>query len=275
MHDLLPHVGPRQAYAEVYFTHTTASAAVGFSEVMCGTRKPGSGNAVELSAAAIRSRVAGVSGADVRLDPTAVPIYVDAYANPHGASTNGPLSAADIDARCIVTAIVKTPLGIRTSSHLEFLRSRTTDPLITSDNGLALTRATSGTQYGMPSKVADFSTRWSGHARRIAIGQHTYLNLLSFFQHAAPSRTTGGSGSLLEYEVTSKHEGLAGIDDSIRVLDRTDPEFDHVAVPGHDIVADMDLAQAPTIATALMVSSHELVSDEANRKSTYTVTRPW
>lgn len=275
MHDPLPHVGPRQAYAEVYFTHASAHDTAGFSKVMCGERGPDNGNAVGQSAAAIRDRLMAVTGADARLDPTAVPIYGYTSIRPGLGSKDEPLSPTDADARCIVTAIVKTPLGIRASSHVERLRQPTREPLVTSPNGLALTRATSGTQSGMPSRIVDFSTRWAEHARRVAIGQHTYLNLMSFFLHTSPSRTTGGNGDLLSCRITSQHDRLDGMDDSIRVLDRTDHEFDHVAVSGHDIVADMSLATTPTIATALTLSSDMLVSDEANRKSTYAVTSPW
>lgn len=275
MHDPLPHVSHRQAYAEVYFTHTTARGADGFARVITGERDAVHGDAVEQSAAAIRDRLAAVTGSDARLDPTAVPIYAYTRLPPEQGDRDEPLSPTDADARCVVTAIVKTPLGVRTSSHMERLRQPTREPLVTSPNGLALTRATSGTQVGMPGRIVDFSTKWSEHARRVAIGQHTYLNLMSFFLHTSPSRTAGGNGDMLSCEITSQHDGLAGMNDAIRVLDRTDEVFDHAIVAGHDINTDMLLVETPTIATALTLSSDMLVSDADNRRATYAVPKPW
>lgn len=275
MHDPLPHVSHRQAYAEVYFTHTTARGADGFAQVLAGERDSVHGDAVEQSAAAIRDRLAAVTGESGRLDPTAVPIYGYTSMQPGQGDKDEPLSSTDADARCIVTAIVKTPLGIRTSSHMERLRQPTREPLVTSPNGLALTRATSGTQSGMPIRIVDFTTRWAEHARRVAIGQNTYLNLMSFFLHTSPARTTGGNGDLLSYEVTSQHAGLAGMDDAIRVFNHTDPVFDNAVVAGHDINTDMLLVETPTIATALTLSSGMLVSDADNRRATYDVPKPW
>lgn len=275
MHDPLPHVGPRQAYAEVYLTHAPARGVGGFSQVLSGFRSPVPGDVVERSAAAIRDRIVKATGEDTRLDPTAMPIHAYTSMSPGRANKDEPMSPTDAEARCIVSAIVKTPLGIRTSSHVESLRQPTHAPLVTAPNGLSLTRATSGTQDGMPSRIVDFSTKWSEHARRVAVGQHTYLNLMSFFLHTSPSRTTGGNGDLLACQVTSQHDGLAGMDDSINVLDRTDPIFDRAIVAGHDINTDMMIAETPTIATALTLSSGMLVSDEANRKATYAVESPW
>lgn len=275
MHDPLPHVSHRQAYAEVYFTHTTASGVGGFTQVLAGFRRPVPGDAVERSAAAIYDRIVSVTGEDTRLDPTATPIHAYTSMRSGQGNKDEPMSPTDADARCIVTAIVKTPLGIRTSSHMESLRQPTREPLVTAHNGLALTRATSGTQDGMPSRIVDFSTRWSEHARRVAIGQHTYLNLMSFFLHTSPSRTAGGNGDMLSCEITSQHDGLNGMDDAIRVLDRTDEVFDHAIVAGHDINTDMLLVETPTIATALTLSSDMLVSDADNRRATYAVTKPW
>lgn len=275
MHDPLPHVSHRQAYAEVYFTYTTDRGVDGFAQVLAGERGASPSDAVEQSAAAIHDRIVAVTGEDTRLDPTAVPIHAYTSMQPGQGNKDEPMSPTDADARCIVTAIVKTPLGIRTSSHIESLSTRRSVRSVSTPNGLALTRATSGTQNGMPSRIVDFSTRWSEHARRVAIGQHTYLNLMSFFLHTSPSRTAGGNGDLLSCEITSQHDELAGMDDAIRVLDRTDPIFDHAIVAGHDINTDMLLVETPTIATALTLSSDMLVSDEANRKSTYAVPKPW
>lgn len=275
MYDQLPHVSHRQAYAEVYFTHTTARGVGGFSQVLSGFRKAVPGDGVERSAAAIRGRIVAVMGEDTRLDPAAVPIYTHTSMRPGQRNKDEPMSSTDANARCIVTAIVKTPLGIRTSSHVESLRQPTHDPLVTTHNGLALTRATSGTQTGMPSRIVDFSSKWTEHARSVAIGQHTYLNLTSFFLHTSPSRTTGGNGDLLPYKITSQHHELTGMDDAIRVLDRTDALFDHAIATGHDINTDMLLVETPTIATALTLSSDMLVSDADNRRATYAVPKPW
>lgn len=273
MPNSLPHVGPRQAYAEVYFTHATADDTISFSQVTRGDREPTEGNALESSAAAIRHRVIEAVGRPVRLDPILPHVMA-----PHVATVgNIPKTPREVEGLvpcCIVTAIVKTPLGVRASSHVESVAPA---QRVHHVSGTSQTRlVTRGTQVGVPSHPTDFTKDWSVRARNVEIGQHSYINLMSFFIPAQRScRSTSSTKPLLSFDLVSRHHILDETDSSIRVLDRTDAQFDRGIRAGHDIVTDMELLATPTIATSFMTSSTALVSEEENRKSKYQVTDPW
>lgn len=273
MPNSLPHVGPRQAYVEVYFTHATADDTISFSQVTCGDRKPVGGSALESSAAAIRRRVIEAIGKPVRLNPLLPHVTTPRIA----AVGHAPRSASEVEGWvpcCIVTAIVKTPLGVRASSHVESVATTQRAHYVSATPQTSL--VTRGTQVGVPSHPTDFTKDWSVRARNVEIGQHSYINLMSFFIPAQRScRSTSSTRPLLSFDLVSRHHVLTDIDPSIRVLDRTDAQFDRRIRAGHDIVTDMELLTTPTIATAFMTSSTALVSEAENRKSKYQVTGPW
>lgn len=275
MPNSLPRVSPRQAYVEVYFTYTTVGEADGFSLALSGARGPSGDSALENSAAALRERIEASVGSRVRLDPLRSPITHSRRQPMAGGRVENPGPGVPNAPCCIVTTLIKTPLGIHASSHMEKIYD--TQVQRHGDTfSLTSARATEGTRVGNPASTTDFSKGWSVRARGVDIGQSTCLNLMPFFTNiSGPCRLRAKSSSLLSLELESRHDIVAGIDPSVRVLDRQHPELDRIYVAGKDIIVDMELLKAPTIATAFTALSPELVAESDARRARYAVADPW
>lgn len=270
MNPLLPELGPRDTYVEVYFTTLHPASLAGFSNVLTAARPADPGNAIEKSAELISRRVSELTG-DER--PFSIPKPLADNHKLHGSMYESRENDPGITS-CVVTCIVKSDMGVCASSHVEsFLEKDVKRPsYLLGTNGYVLKRSSQTIYGGQERDMSEYSIGWK-NSMKISIGQGTLLDVPALMSGTFTSRTR--KDQLFSVDMVDHSSGIDYGDGPIRVVHSKSPELDVPLVLGKDIDTDILLTSAPTLATAVVATTQSLVSGELQRRSEYATTDPW
>lgn len=271
MTPLLPELGPRDTYVEVYFTTLHPASLAGFSNVLTTARPANPGNAIEKSAELISARVSELTGDERPFFITKPPSDQNKlHGSVYEACENDPSITS-----CVVTCIVKSDMGVCASSHVEsFLEKDTKRPraYLLGTNGYVLKRGSRTIYSGRARDMSEYSTGWK-NSMKLSIGQETLLDVPALMSGTLTSRTR--KYRLFSVDMVDHSSGIDYGDGPIRVVHSKSPELDVPLILGKDIDTDILLTSAPTLATAAVAVTQSLVSEELQRRSEYATTDPW